>query len=144
MYNWFPFVTRSHHEEVVREIKDRLDESISRAEMLQRALHRVHDSGFLGQYGFQVYDSLPKTEGATQETEHEPTADEKEQDQLEAEHGAEKRRLASLRRTSPSRLGPELARLMAKDLANRAASAHPAAAVFEAARTTALGRTGKA
>jgi hypothetical protein len=140
----FPFVTRSHHDEVVKLLGDRIDELICERETLQRALRRLHDKGFIDQWGFQLYDSLPKFEAPTEPAEPELTEAEQAELDLAREHQADKRRLASIARTKPSQLGAEMERQMAKDAANRAAAAHPAREVFSAARAIAIGRTGKA
>lgn len=140
----FPLVTRSHHDEVVKLLKDRVDELICERETLQRALRRLHDKGFIDQWGFQLYDSLPESAVPVDAVEPEPTAAEQEAMDMAREHQDDQRRLASIRRTKPSLLGPEMEKIMVKQAANRANAAHPAREVFSAARAIAIGRTGKA
>jgi hypothetical protein len=127
----FPLVTRSHHEEVVAELRRQLAER-------ERELHRLHDLIFKQQFGVQLHDSLP----SAPETAVPPDAP---VDDAESQQQADQRRLASIRRTNPSQLGPALEQVMARNAHRMARSAHPVRtvnaaksnAVFEKARAEA-------
>jgi hypothetical protein len=140
----FPLVTRSHHDEVVKLLGDRIDELICERETLQRALRRLQDKGFIDQWGFQLYDSLPQSTLPKEPTEPELSDVEKEEKELTEEHQRDLRELASLKRTKPSLLGPRMEQILAKQAANRANAAHPARDVFQAAAVAVAGRMGKA
>lgn len=127
----FPLVTRSHHEEVVAELRRQLAER-------ERELHRLHDLIFKQQFGVQLHDSLPSAPEAVIEPDT-PV------DDAEAQEQSDQRRLASIRRTNPSQLGPALEQVMARNAHRMARSAHPirtvnatpAKAIFEKARAEA-------
>lgn len=105
-------------------------------------LHRVLDLIFKQKFGVQIFDTIA-AEHAPETQAEEPVGAAPEGDEDDDEFARTKRadiaRLNSLKRTSPSRLGAEMSRIMARDTINRAKAANPkAAAVFTQAREEAL------
>src|SRR5207302_6605725 len=82
---------------------------------------------------------IPASPQLKLQAEPEPAArvtEEVEQEETQPNRAKEEeiRRLRSLARTNPSRLGRELERAMARDAMQRANSAHPSHAIFRQAR----------
>jgi hypothetical protein len=131
----FPFVTRSHHEEVVTMLRETLAAR-------EKELHRLKDLIFQREFGVQLYDSLPAD--APVQTAAEPEPEPEPARDLEQERDA--RELTALARTRPSQLGPAMERKMRRDVMRMAQAAHPthtvpgspATAVFSKARKEAL------
>ena len=120
----FPFVSRSHHEEIVGELKQQLAER-------DRDLRMILKNHF----GLQFEEVQAQPKEAVPEPEI----------TIDSEEAQDQRRLAAIRRTNPSRLGQEMTRLMQKRAMRMAAAAHPvrtvnarASAIFEKARTEAM------
>jgi hypothetical protein len=125
----FPFVSRETYEDALRSKQNEIDE-------LRGTLYRLEDRFYLEGFGFQLHGTIPD---APSKPVAEPATPAPEADPVEEEREENIRRLISLRKTSPSRLGPELARIMQADLV-RGVSSRPSAQVFAAAKQEALSR----
>lgn len=91
----------------------------------ERELHRLKDLIFKQQFGVQLYDTLPVETMPEPEPETPKSADEQMADSLEEADRRAKNRLASLFRTSPSKLGPAIAEEMRARMARQASAARP-------------------
>jgi len=125
----FPFVTRSHHEEVVRLLKSQLT----------GVAKLLYPEGVPEEFQLLLGIEIPASPQLKLQAEPEPAArvtEEVEQEETQPNRAKEEeiRRLRSLARTNPSRLGRELERAMARDAMQRANSAHPSHAIFRQAR----------
>lgn len=131
----WPIVSRERYDEAIR-IRD------SRIANLEKELHRWLDIISKHHFGAQIFDTLAAESKPAPEPEPELTAEQEIEKQLEDERAQDKRRLASISRHSPSRLGAELQRVQQKDIVRRAAAAHgmttPAKQVFARAKEEAL------
>ena len=112
----FPFVSRSHHEEMVAELRRQLEERT-------RELHRIKDLIFKQQFGVQLYDTLPAE--AQPEPEAPKTREDAIVESLEDADRQAKNRIASLWRTSPSKVGPALAQELRNKQIRQAHAARP-------------------
>jgi hypothetical protein len=123
-----PFVTRSHHEEVVSALKDRLT----------ACAKLLYPNGVPQE--FQLLLGI-HIEQAKVVTEPELTDDEKAVEEMKAEQARDRAELDRLRRLSPSKLGPALARMMTKYGqmgAYTAVKQSPASAIFAKAEAEAI------
>src|SRR5260221_412778 len=104
----FPFVFRCDHDARVAELK--ADKSA-----LEQENRRLYDLIFKQQFGVQIFDSIteilapPVTAAAPVVVD--PVTPE---DEMEQENQRDIERLSVIRRTSPTRLGTEMAAVMAK------------------------------
>lgn len=132
----FPFLSRSHHEDVVA-LKDQIiatrDHQIAE---LTRELHRIKDLVFKNTFGVQIHDTIPE---AQPEPEPVLTQEEKDVQQYQQSKEYEKNRLASIAATRPSALGSEISRVMQRDTEHRARAANPARQVFASVRAEVTG-----
>src|SRR2546430_4555911 len=126
----FPFVTRSHHEEVVCLLKSQIT---GLAKLL-------YPEGVPEEFQLLLGIEIPVSPQLKLQAEPEPEPaaiiEEVEQEETHPNRAKEEeiRRLRSVARTNPSRLGRELERAMARDAMQRANSAHPSHAIFRQAR----------
>ena len=131
-----PFVTRSHYEEMVGELRRQLAER-------ERELYRLKDLIFKEHFGVQLHDTIAG-EMKPVEPDAKLSREEEAAEEMEAERAADRARLASIRRTQPSRLGVAMADVMRKDMVRRAKAARPttvvspAEAIFNQAKQEAL------
>ena len=132
-----PFVTRSHHEALVKELRDRLDERAQRIQELDRTLHRLWDIIAKHNWQVQIFDTIPELKP---EPEPELTPEEQAVKELEADYQYDLRKAASVARTRPSQLGATMEQVLVKDQLRRANAArpssrpNPAKEVFDAAK----------
>jgi hypothetical protein len=119
-----PFVTRSHYEEMVGELRRQLAER-------ERELYRLKDLIFKEHFGVQLHDTIA-AETVQVKPQENLTPEEEAAERLEAERAADRQRLASIRRTKPSQLGTAMADMLRKDMVRRANAARPAAVVSPA------------
>lgn len=130
---------RETHDELMRERGNRVGELLAQVAALKKERARLYDLIFKHQFGEQVFDSLPVPEVSAEPLEEpELTADQKAEEEVLDGQREERRRLTSLRRTSPSRLGRELERAMTRRSRQAAIAAHPAAGVFQNAKAQVL------
>jgi len=126
----FPFILRSQHDEVVgiyERVSTFKDSRIAELEALNKTLL---NQTWIGQFGVELF---PNAAGAQPAPEPPKTVAEKIEEEAQSMKAQEIARLASLRRTCPSKLAPAIARTMQNETARKAAAAHPARAVFAAA-----------
>ena len=130
----FPFVTRRHHEEVVCLLKSQIT---GLAKLL-------YPEGVPEEFQLLLGIEIPTGAQPRLQVEPEPIVEEedKPEETGETNRAEEIRRLRSVARTNPSRLGRELERAMARDAVTRATSAHPSThpsqAIFRQARAEAV------
>lgn len=121
----FPFVFRSHHDEMVAELRRQLVDR-------ERELHRLTDLIFKNTFGVQLHDTIAEAAQPLEAPEV-PLSPEKEAElKAEQEAADERARLTSIWRTRPSQLGPYLERAMKKSTRRRAQAARPIHAVTPA------------
>lgn len=109
------FVWRKDHEDLKRQLAVR-----------EAELRHIIDLMWKQGFGVQLFDTLSRTSEAEEAAQAAPTPKElTPEDELEAERAREVAELTSISRTSPSKLGPALARLMARDQARAVKAAHP-------------------
>lgn len=132
----FPFVSRSHHEDVVA-LKDTIIASqVHAITEMSNELHRLKDLIFKNNFGVQIYDTIPEPQ-----PEPEPVLTQEEKDIQEYQQDKQYRdaRLASIAATRPSVLGDAIARELKRDTEHRASAAHPVRQVFATARAEVTG-----
>jgi hypothetical protein len=110
----FPFVLRSQHDEVVAVYAQRVD-------ALEKELHRLKDLIFQNAFGVQLHDTLPVQMVPPVET----PAPEPERSEDDREHDDEMRRLAAIKRTRPSQLGPAMSQMMQRRAMRMARAVFP-------------------
>lgn len=116
----FPFVTRAHHEEVV--------------EALARLLYpQGVPKEFQLLLGLQLGEAAPAPV-IEPEDEEDKAPDAKLYRKIKNDNEAFKARLSSLKRTSPSRVGPAIEAELKRRAQRDANLAHPASRVFAMAR----------
>jgi hypothetical protein len=107
-------VTRSRYNEMLSLKDGIIADKNEEIKELKSALHRLEDAIFLNNFGVKIYGS-PAAEAAQQapsaETQTPPDVPWSEE---EAEEAADMARIGTFRRTSPSRVGPEMERVRAK------------------------------
>lgn len=132
----FPFLSRSHHEDVVA-LKDTIianrDHSIAE---LSNELRRLKDLIFKNNFGVQIYDTIPEPQ---MEPEPVLTEEQKAIEEYQDSKSYEKARLTSIAATRPSALGGELTRALERDTEQRARAANPVRQVFATARAEVTG-----
>lgn len=122
-----PFVSRARYSEM-SELKQFIIESQrTRYAELEAAHKRLLDLIMKGNFGVQLYDTLPEAQPAG---EPEPTPEEK----VEEEFSEEIAEIKSIMRTRPSQLGAYMSRLLDRQTIQRASAAHPAKQMFAQAR----------
>lgn len=132
----FPFVSRSHHEDVVA-LKDLIiAERGIRVQALETELHRLKDLIFKNNFGVQIHDTIPEPQ---MEPEPVLTEEEKQVQEYQQQKDYEKARLASIAATRPSALGDALSRELKRDTEQRARAANPVRQVFASARAEVTG-----
>lgn len=124
------FVWRKDHEDLKKLLEKR-----------EAELRHILDLIYSQQFGVQLFDTIASDMPAASTPDGIPAPAEPEpapEDEMEAENQREMQRLAVLRRTSPSRLGPAMSEMMKKRLARQVQAAHPqhskVTEVFEKAR----------
>lgn len=130
----FPFVSRSHHEDVVG-LKDVIIATRENtiAEM-SKELHRLKDLIFKNNFGVQIHDTLPADTEPVEEPIENLTPQQQDEKKYQEDKQYRQARLASTAITRPSALGSQLAREIEREQEHRANAAHPARQVFAAAR----------
>lgn len=130
----FPFVSRSHHEDVVG-LKDAIIASRDQTIAEQtKELHRLKDLIFKNNFGVQIHDTLPSDVDQVEEPTENLTPQQQDEKKYREEEEYRQARLASTAITRPSALGSQIARELERDRERRADAAHPARKVFAAVR----------
>jgi hypothetical protein len=121
--------------------RERYDEALGRIAALEKESHRLLDLIFKNNFGVQLHDTLLQEQAQTEVPERELTDAEKAEQGYQSARERDISRLRSIKRTNPSRLGPELQRAKAAEIMRRAQAArpthmttHPAVAIFEQAK----------
>jgi hypothetical protein len=126
-----PLITRAHHEEVVRALKDRLT----------ACAKLLYPNGVPEEFQLLLGIHIEQAAQEAKVAEREPTEDEKAIAQMRTERSRDEAELARIKRTRPSQLGPAIARMMEKYGQRSAAAAtrqSPAIALFAQAEEEAL------
>lgn len=120
----FPFVTRSHHEAVVKSLKDQIT---ALAKLL-------YPQGVPEEFQLLVGIHIEENSKPVTEEKKPEAPDEKLFQAIKDEKEAFRAKLRAARRTSPSRIGPMIAAEAQRRTMRDAELAHPAQTVFANAR----------
>lgn len=127
----FPLVTRSHHDETVRALKDKLT----------ACAKLLYPNGVPEEFQLLLGIKIEAQTQVASEPEREPTEDERVVAAMKAERARDEANLARIKRTRPSQLGPAIAAMMEKyghQAASAAVRQSPATAIFAKAEEEAL------